>query len=120
MDTIINSHGETGRRLMGSPGKNSFFVCVITFTYLFIYFILPGKNSWCWTWVCAVEMKGNRQIADVLRRQNKYTLFVIKGRELQGQLSGQWLCFQKENTVKEQVQGEGHEAALEMLRSRSP
>ena len=95
-------------------------MCEITFIYLFIYFILPGKNSWCWTWDGAVEMEGNRQIADVLRRQSKHTLFVIKGRELLGQLSGRWLCFQKENTVKEQVQREGHEAALEMLRSRSP
>ena len=45
---------------------------------------------------------------------------VIKERELPGQGSRQLLHFQKGNTVEEEVEGEGQEAALEVLRSRSP
>lgn len=45
---------------------------------------------------------------------------VIKEREFLGQGSRQWLHFQKGNTVEEEVQGEGQEAALGVLRSRSP
>ena len=45
---------------------------------------------------------------------------MIKERELPGQGSRQWLCFQKGNTVEEEVQGEAQEAAPEVLRSRSP